>query len=113
LTRNTAEMSIFERLAEVRIQDWNRRQARGEVPAEPDAPLGTGETLETQLLADAIDLLERAAGARDAERARLVAEAEARELRLIVSLERQGLSLVAKRMEQEIARVHVRTGVVW
>jgi hypothetical protein len=31
----------------------------------------------------------------------------------MVSLERQGLSLVAKRMEQEIARVRVRTGVVW
>ena len=59
MTRNTAEMSIFERSAEVRIQDWNRRQARGEVLAETDAPLGTGETLETQLLADAIDLLER------------------------------------------------------
>jgi hypothetical protein len=106
-------MSILERLAEVRMQDWNRRQARGEVSPEPDAPVGSGETLETQLLADAIDLLERAAGARDDERARLVAEAQALELRLMVSLERQGLPLVAKRMEQDIARVRVRTGMVW
>lgn len=85
----------FSKLAEARIQEWNRRPASERQVASPEAL--SLEPLEMQLLQDARALYARARSATDATEAeRLRQEAAHLETRIMVLLEASGRPLAAE-----------------
>ncbi|HMA95129.1 MAG TPA: hypothetical protein VKP30_20705 [Polyangiaceae bacterium] len=96
----------FEILAEARIRDWQRRKDRGELPSTvPDAP---GESLELQLLHQITELIARIPHAEPAEQVRLERESRNLEIRLMVTLEGNGLPLAARRIAAELESIRAR-----
>lgn len=95
--------SPFEILAEARIRDWQRRKDRGELEAA--APDSVGDSLEAQLLHQITELIARIPQSDPAERLRLDREARNLEIRLMVTLEGNGLPLAARRIAAELERI--------
>lgn len=93
----------FEILAEARIRDWQRRKEQGEI--HPVASDSAGESLEAQLLHQITELIARVSQADPAERLRLDREARDLEIRLMVTLEGNGLPLAARRIAAELERI--------
>ena len=89
----------LERLAEARIQDWQRRLAAGEsVPAPP--PL-VFDSWESQMVKQIVQLRRQATAADDPSE--LLAEATKLQLQLLVVVERDRPRL-ARELERVIAR---------
>lgn len=93
----------FEILAEARIRDWQRRKERGE--HNTTTPNSMGESLEAQLLHQITELIARRSQSDPAERLRLDREARDLEIRLMVTLEGNGLPLAARRIAAELERI--------
>jgi hypothetical protein len=90
-------------LAEAQIRDWQRRKEAGEVSAV--ASEGAGDSIESQLLRRIVELIERVARADEPDRVRLEREARELEIRLMVTLEGNGLPLAARRIAGELERL--------
>lgn len=95
-------MSAWDQLIEAKIRDWQERQRRGEAP-RTTADLAPVESLETQLFAEIIELRRRA---RDTpvgvQRHDLLRQCEELRTRLSVLLEKHGLPLLARSLDQRI-----------
>jgi hypothetical protein len=93
----------FSILAEARIRDWQVRKAANEEIRAPSD--GGAESLEYQLLQRIVALIDDAERAAPEERLRLEREVGQLEIRLMVTLEGQGLPLAARRIAGEIERI--------
>ncbi len=95
--------SPWQRLAEARILEWQRRRARGE--PEPHVDRLAQESGENYLFRQVVDCIEQARSASGALRQALLAEAREKELQLMVRLELEGLVLMAERLASELERL--------
>lgn len=92
-------MKAWEALVEARIRDWQERKAKGE---ERVAQHASFESLESQLFDEIVEYLHRAEKSDPVESGELARQAEQLRIRLAIILEKNGLPLIARQLDERI-----------
>lgn len=100
-------MSIFDQLAETRIREWRERGTPGKPGLNADTP-DRGHSFEIQVLHQIVELIQQAKASNNRiERAKIEQRAMQLEIQPMASLERNGFSLTAKRIADELQNARV------
>ncbi len=99
---------IFQMLTEAKIREWQDRPEKERLAAA-SAEFEPSSSYEKQLIDEIVGLIESAKSASQENAARNLASARSLEIQLLMSLEKQGLNLTARRIADEIGALRKRT----